>query len=483
MRPTSWKIFMGMLAIALAPGCSDTNTGSTGDTMAGGDTSMSFPDGNADDTSPTGDTAQAGDSAGTEDTGGAADTTAVDTEADTTPADTSEPVEGPEIAVDPAQYTFSYIEPLTEDPTRQVTIYNLGTTDLKITGLDWLPGSSADFDIVLLPPLPKTIAPQKSTLVTVRFQNIAGGQATLRISSDDPAHPTTDVVFDSYLKSGSSAPEPCGQIVPSKLDFGQVQRGNTKTLSATLTNCGTTSPLTVSSVTRSTFFFLTLSEEFQITNLPQLPTTLQPGQSIPIDVAYTPQLAGLDTGYFSFHTDDPNEPALKLDVSAVGTAPPPEELGLRVKISWNSDDTDVDSHLLMPGGAIFDCHSDCYFGNPAPDWGVTGDWLDDPFLDVDDVDGYGPENINISEPMAGTYTFIVHYFADSHEGFPQSSATTVELYSYNQLLATFGPTTLQSTNDTWDVFTVDWPSKTVTTLGSIYQLPQSSVQFCGFQAP
>ncbi|PKN56092.1 MAG: hypothetical protein CVU56_17800 [Deltaproteobacteria bacterium HGW-Deltaproteobacteria-14] len=489
MRDGTWGQAIAVaLAALLIGGCSDTSSGATGDTVGGGDTGVAFPDGAVGDTADDDTTAGIDTDAPPSDTGGAADTGEPPTDtggaADTTPpsdttaADTAGP-QGPEIAVDPAQYTFSYITPLTVDPTRQVTIYNLGTTDLTITGMAWLPGSSPDFDIILLPPLPKVIAPQKSTLVSVRFRNISGGVGTLRISSNDPARPTVDVVFDSYLKSGTATPEPCGQIVPSKLDFGQVVRGNTVTKTATLTNCGTTSPLVVSSVTRSTFFFLTLSDEFQITNLPPTPITLQPGQSIPIDVAYTPLLAGLDTGYFAFNVDDPNEPQLKLDVSAVGKAPPPETLGLRVKISWNTNDTDVDSHLLAPGGTLFDCVLDCFFGNPSPDWGVIGDWLDDPFLDVDDVDGYGPENINISEPMAGTYKFVVHYYADSHQGGSQSSATTVELYSYNTLIGTFGPTTLQSTGHTWDVFTVEWPSLNVTTLGNMYQ-NSSSGGFCGF---
>jgi len=81
--------------------------------------------------------------------------------------------------------------------------------------------------------------------------------------------------------------------------------------------------------------------------------------------------------------------------------------------------------------------------------------------------------------MAGTYKFVVHYYADSHQGGSQSSATTVELYSYNTLIGTFGPTTLQSTGHTWDVFTVEWPSLNVTTLGNMYQ-NSSSGGFCGF---
>ena len=64
---------------------------------------------------------------------------------------------------------------------------------------------------------------------------------------------------------------------------------------------------------------------------------------------------------------------------------------------------------------------------------------------------------------------MVHYYDDT---FDFSAATdsnaTVEVYSYNTLIATFGPENLASTNWNWDVFTIEWPSLTITTLGNVY---------------
>ena len=216
----------------------------------------------------------------------------------------------------------------------------------------------------------------------------------------------------------------------------------------------------------------------------QTPVTLGPGQSQVIEVTYTPQLAGPDAGYFTLHTSDPGEPTMQLDVSAVGVSPPLEEIGLAIRLSWDVDETDVDSHFIAPGGSFFHCDLDCHYQNPAPDWGVQGDWSDDPFLDVDDVDGYGPENINISEPQPGTYTFIVHYYDDTYDwSSPSPSNATVEILSYGVVTHTFGPELLDSTNWNWDVFTVDWPpvggTLNVTTLGQVYQVSQSAIQACG----
>ncbi|MFO0749769.1 MAG: choice-of-anchor D domain-containing protein [Myxococcota bacterium] len=500
MRPHVALASALVFASLAGTGCGDDTSGVSGDGR--GDASISdiaFGDGaTAPDTGTTstssGDTGTTSTSSG--DTGttstssgdtGATSTSSGDT--GTTSTSTGDTSVGdaqtftPSLFVDPTHYTFSYIAPLAASMTKQLTLFNTGSAPLDITAIEWAPGSSADFDIVLIPALPKRLAPGKDALLTVRFRDIEGGVGTLRITSTDPVNPVTTLTFDSYLKATSATPEPCVALVPNRLDFGTLQRGQQLTKSATLSNCGQTQPLVLKAVTRSQFFFIQLSQAFQITNLPPLPLTLQPGASLPIDVQYAPTLAGIDGGYFAFETDDPNQPKAQLDVSGVGTQPPLGELGLHIKIAWNTDDTDEDSHLIMPGGTFFDCFSDCYFGNPSPDWGTTGDWHDDPFLDVDDVDGYGPENINISTPQPGTYTFKVHYYADSHQGGSKPSDTTVEIWSYGTLLQSFGPTSTASTGWTWDVFTIDWPSGHITTLGNLWQVGSGVVQSCGFHFP
>jgi len=328
--------------------------------------------------------------------------------------------------------------------------------------------------------MPKTLNPGEQTLVIALFQEQVGsGTAAIQITSTDPKTPVLDVTLASYVKVNVGSPDPCVQITPSALNFGSVQRGDTKTLPATLKNCSDKVPLTLNNITRSSFLFIPLSEELQITPMPALPTTIPPGQSIPVDVTYAPLLAGPDAGYFLFHTDDPAEPQVQLDVSGLGTQPPPEELGLTIKLSWDSDLTDVDSHLIEPGGAFFDCQTDCHFGNPSPDWGVAGAWQDDPFLDLDDVDGFGPEHTNISEPQPGTYRFVVHYYDDTFDGSsPDSANATVEVFSFGNKIGEFGSQLLTKTNHTWDVFDVVWPGLALTPLNNDYQVPSSAVKTC-----
>lgn len=148
--------------------------------------------------------------------------------------------------------------------------------------------------------------------------------------------------------------------------------------------------------------------------------------------------------------------------------------GLRVEVYWNppesSDDpTDVDLHLLHPTSpAWFDERGDCYYGNCNADaafildWDVTPYPGDNPRLDIDDVDGYGPENINIDEPVVGhVYTVGVHYFADDGYG---PSRVYVKIYCGTisiDPVYEVGPMTLHiggmwEDNDFWKVAEVSW---------------------------
>ena len=385
----------------------------------------------------------------------------------------------PDIVLDPTSYQFSYLSPLTQTLTRQFVVFNQGNGSLIITGVEIAPGSSPDFSLIGVPPLPKTLAPGEHSLAIVRFQEKGGGTGILRITSNDPDTPVAEAELTSHLKGSIVTPEPCVSIAPSALAFGNVVRGQQKTLGATLKNCSDDAPLTITKITRSNFLGIQLTAEMQLTPQPVTPLQIAPGQVLQVAVTYTPLLAGPDFGNFVFHTDDPATPQAQLDVTGNGVQPPVEEIGLRIKLSWDSNDTDVDSHLIRPGGSFFDCESDCHFGNPSPDWGIKGDWKDDPFLDVDDVDGFGPEYINISEPMVGTYKYVVHYYDDTHEGSSSSPANaTVEVWTYGQKVGTFGPVHLDQTNRNWDVFTVDWPDPTPKVLGATYMITSSQVKAC-----
>ena len=104
---------------------------------------------------------------------------------------------------------------------------------------------------------------------------------------------------------------------------------------------------------------------------------------------------------------------------------------LWVEMFWDTPNDDMDLHLLRPGGAL-ETNNDCYFMNcvppSVPDWGRRNDSSDDPALDLDDIEGVGPENINIQSPEAGTFTVVVHDYTGSTPDFRGANNVTVNVY-------------------------------------------------------
>lgn len=109
--------------------------------------------------------------------------------------------------------------------------------------------------------------------------------------------------------------------------------------------------------------------------------------------------------------------------------------GLRVELSWNTDGTDVDLHLSDQPEPRWFTPTDCYFGNRTPEGGAESS-PQARWLDVDDVDGMGPENIRVDVPRTDAeYTVAVHYYS-SHQR-PGPTNARVAVYCGEQRAAEF----------------------------------------------
>ncbi len=185
---------------------------------------------------------------------------------------------------------------------------------------------------------------------------------------------------------------------------------------------------------------------------------------------FTPNLVGVYTVRLTVTDDDGLTASCTTTVTARGD-------GLRIEVQWNTNYSDVDTHLLRMAGGTgwFNSPNDCYYANRTPSWDAAGT-ADDPRLDIDDVDGYGPENINVDVPVTGnTYRVGIHYYSDHGAG---ASSVTVRIYcgdvsttpraTYTRTLSN-GASGSES-NDFWRVADVRWDGGdacTVTALNTL----------------
>ena len=107
---------------------------------------------------------------------------------------------------------------------------------------------------------------------------------------------------------------------------------------------------------------------------------------------------------------------------------------------------------MVPVSGANGSTEECYFGHKIADWGAS--------LDVDIINGYGPEHITADAIPDGKYRLFVHYY-DTH-GVITPVRASVSLATFNNSTVTFSsPSDLTHAGDTWDVCYVNYPSGTI----------------------
>jgi hypothetical protein len=365
------------------------------------------------------------------------------------------------LTADPDSLFFSYSD-LGQVIRYTTTLTNRGNDILNVTALN-IQGSP-NFTLPDATPLPLRLVPEQHFDLPVEFRpdDLVPENGVLQIVTDAAGAPPVEVRLQSDHKQVGGE-TPCLRIAPAQVNFGLVQRGNTGHQNVNLISCGM-APVTVLRIDRGQTFFGILSDHFDIANRPNIPLVIPAGGSVVLDLTYAPGRAGIESGFWDVRSNDPATPQQRIDVSALAAPPPLEDVGLHFRVSWDTDLTDVDTHIIAPGGQMWTCEGDCYFSNPNPNWGDPNRWEDDPFLDTDDVDGFGPENVNIQEPINGTYTVLIHYW-DTHGG--NTPNTTVEVLTLNRSLGIYGPEATPNVDDVWHVVEVDWPAAVVRPIGGV----------------
>ena len=135
----------------------------------------------------------------------------------------------------------------------------------------------------------------------------------------------------------------------------------------------------------------------------------------------------------------------------------------RIELYWGDPD-DMDLHLLRPdsqgGGTPHESPGDCFYANMNPEWGVSGFGGDNPSLDLDDIPGTGPENINIVDPALspydGWYQVFVHDYPMTVDNYDPNDVT-VNIYLNGALAETYN-FSMSGEDTDYYVAKIEWPS-------------------------
>jgi hypothetical protein len=156
-------------------------------------------------------------------------------------------------------------------------------------------------------------------------------------------------------------------------------------------------------------------------------------------------------------TDDGTPPLTSSNEATVVLNSIPQD-ALHVQLTWDSPDYDIDVHVIKDGGPWCSQQS-CYYGNCKqtatlrPEWdGVAGPTSGDPSLDIDDLSGYGPENVNIDVPVNGSYRVGVHAYSFT---LTEEVFATLKIF-INGALAFEDARLLAAGRDFWEVAEVQW---------------------------
>jgi len=205
---------------------------------------------------------------------------------------------------------------------------------------------------------------------------------------------------------------------------------------------------------------------------------------MPNEFAADPTIALNAAGSYQFCLDVTDSAGVKSCAPACVSVLVQPNNAIDVELLWDTpadldqNDTgptagaDLDLHFANPlaAGPDLDCDGagdpwfngtfDAFWFDAAPNWGSANSKTDDPFLALDDVDGAGPENLNIEQPQGDAsnpfaYSVGVHYW-NAH-GFGKSFAT-VSIYVQSVLVEKIEKVPMNPL-DMWYVGKVNWPNQ------------------------
>jgi hypothetical protein len=224
---------------------------------------------------------------------------------------TSTAAPSPQLMVSAGSLSFGSVT-VNTSTTQSLTLASTGTSPVTISSATI---TGAGFTIVG-ESFPVRLNPTQTVTLRVQFLptviGIASGQIT--INSDSSAGSTAQVTV-----SGTSAAAPSPQLTVSiaTLSFGSLTVNTATTQSLTLTSTGT-APVTVNSAAITGTGFTIVSGS--------LPVTLNPTQTVTLQVQFLPTATGSASGQITINSDSSTGSTAQVTLSGTSTAAPSPQL-------------------------------------------------------------------------------------------------------------------------------------------------------------
>jgi kumamolisin len=173
-------------------------------------------------------------------------------------------------------------------------VYNVGSRDLMILDVHRTSGSTA-FSVLPAPATPLAIAPGSEIDFTIKYNPTTPGSsatATIRLVSNDPLHPTLDVV-----STGTDGHGTLETVIADHGDFGACCLGSFSDEDLTLVNDGPCS-LSITGVISS-------NSDFVLPSVNHYPLKLAAGSAIQLPIRFQPTAHGNRSGTITVLSDDP----------------------------------------------------------------------------------------------------------------------------------------------------------------------------------
>lgn len=332
------------------------------------------------------------------------------------------------LEVRPAAVDFGGVEIGTSSP-RPIELES-GPSEVPLPSTPRIEPADAPFSVSGALPAGVGLAAYDTHRFEVRFSPLTEGpaQARLLIPSGDVEQPVRQIPL---LGRGETSPSADVDVRPLRLEAGLVPRGLDVLRHIEVFNRGG-APLRIVGVT--------LTEDaggrFRLPPIAS-DVTVGPSEVLALGLEYRDPLgiAGAHTGTVAISTDDPDHSIVH--VPLFGATGPPwtdDDADIVVRLSWNTQGTDLDLHLLRPGAVLFDQPGDCCWCNPNPRWSDPVD--ERPLLDRNDRSDLGPEVIRLFRAKSGSYGVVVHYRGPDPTGPPAVAEVEITIFGRPGLLRT-----------------------------------------------